>query len=258
MFFGKRRNSMNATAGGSTANNVTFGEATMPSAKVCLTKATEGLDRGIVRLQKTSGIDLSKHKARVFVVMDRSGSMEPCFSDGTVQRILTRFLPLALKFDDDGQLEVYVFNTVCEKMPAMNLHNYETYVKKQIIDKGFGPKGSTKYSPFINQIINDYNDNSPIPAFGIIITDGNPESLDKAPSDSAIRESSNHRIFLNFFGTGTSCNFEYLRKLDDLDGRAVDNTAFVKVSDFNKLNDDELYDKVLEQYPQWLRAMHIY
>lgn len=254
MLFWKRSNS---SVSSSPANNVTFNEATMPSAKVCLTKAKEGLDRGIVRLHKSSGIDLCKHKARVFVVMDRSFSMNDAFHNGTVQRILTRLLPLALRFDDDGNLDVYVFNTICDKMPSLNLKNYETYVQKIIIGKGYVPTGSTKYSPFVEQIMADYNDDNPIPAFGIIITDGNPDTDDIEPSDMALRESSQYRIFLNFFGTG-NCNFKYLEKLDDLDGRLVDNTAFVKVSDFDKLNDDELYDKILEQYPQWLKAMHLY
>ena len=58
-------------------------------------------------------------------------------------------------------------------------------------------------------------------------------------------------------GIGKYESFDYLQKLDDLDGRAVDNTAFIKVEDFSRMNDDQLYDKLLEQYPQWLKVMHI-
>ena len=40
--------------------------------------------------------------------------------------------------------------------------------------------------------------------------------------------------------------------LDDLDGRVKDNTGFVKVKDFDKLSDNELYELLLKEFKQWL------
>ena len=38
-------------------------------------------------------------------------------------------------------------------------------------------------------------------------------------------------------------------------GRPVDNTGFVKMSDVNNIaNDSQLFELLLEQYPDWLRA----
>lgn len=102
----------------------------------------------------------------------------------------------------------------------------------------------------------DYNDGSPLPAFGIFITDG--ANHDRSATDRTIRESAKHKIFLKFVGTGEYDDFEYLEELDNLDGRPVDNTAFIRVTDFAKLTDDELYDLLLDQYTDWLKAMHIY
>lgn len=85
--------------------------------------------------------------------------------------------------------------------------------------------------------------------FGIFITDG--ENDDAYATDRAIRNSSKLKIFYQFVGIGSE-NFRYFQKLDDLDGRDVDNTAFIKVSDFARLDDEQLYAKLLEQYPQWL------
>ena len=228
--------------------------ATNSSAKVTLSKAEDGLTRHIVRLKKEQNIDLSKHRARVFVVVDRSGSMTTSYRNGAVQDVLTRLLPLALRFDDNGELEVYVFNNRCTQMASMNRFNYEHYVETEIMKKGYGPSGGTSYSPVVEKTLSDYNDGSPYPAFGIFITDG--ENDDGAATDNAIRRSSEFKIFYQFVGIGYE-NFRYLKKLDDLDGRAVDNTAFIKVEDFSRLNDDQLYAKLLEQYPQWLRAMNI-
>lgn len=222
--------------------------------KVVLTKAEESLERYIVNLKKENNVDLGKHRARVFVVMDRSGSMSSLYRNGYVQDVLTRLLPLALKFDDNGELEVYVFNGNCTKMPAMTRENYENYVEEKIMRKGYGPSGGTSYAPAIKQTISDYNDGSAYPAFGIFITDGAND--DRYETDNAVRNSSKYKIFYQFVGIGGE-RFDYLQKLDDLSGRAVDNTAFIKVSDFSKLSDDELYAKLLEQYPAWLKAMNI-
>ena len=224
------------------------------SAKVSLTKAKVSLDKHIVSLQKEKNIDLSNHHARVFVVLDRSGSMSPLYRKGSVQETLTRLLPLALKFDDDGELDVYVFNEKCDQLPSMNLKNYETYVKNVIMRNGYEPEGGTRYAPAIKKTVSNYNDKNPYPAFGLFITDG--DAWDKADTDEAIRESANYKLFYQFIGIGSE-NFSYLQKLDDLTGRKVDNTAFCRVSDFASLTDDQLYDKLLEQYPDWLKAMHI-
>ncbi len=222
--------------------------------KVTLKKAQDGLERHIVRLKKEKGVDLSHHRARVFVVIDRSGSMSQLYRSGAVQEVLTRLLPLALKFDDNGELEVYVFNNRCTQLAPMTLENYESYVQDEILAKHYGPSGGTSYSPVVEETIDIYNDGSPYPAFGIFITDG--ENDDRRATDSAIRKSSKYKIFYQFVGIGYE-SFQYLRALDDLDGRSVDNTAFVKVTDFAQLDDDQLFDKLLEQYPQWLQAMHI-
>lgn len=218
----------------------------LKSANVCL-------GNYIAELKKERGIDLSDHYARVSVVLDISGSMEVLYKNGSIQELLTRLLPLALRFDDNGELEVFIFNTICTQLNPMTLRNYKDYVQCEITSKGHHACGGTKYAPAVNLTIDNYNDGSPYPAFIIFITDG--DNSDKEETDLAIRTSSYYRNFYQFVGIGGE-NFSYLQKLDDLNGRQVDNTAFVKVSDFAQLTDEELYAKLLDQYPQWLRAMH--
>ena len=230
-------------------------EITSPiSHPVNLTKASQNLESSIVRLKK-SGVDLSGHKARVFVVVDISGSMGkrfPC----EVQNALTRIFPLALKFDDNGEMEVYVFDTQCSLLPEpMTMGNYQDYVENYICSQ-YQINGGTRYSPFGKQTVSDYNDGSLLPAFGIVITDGEPFSDDVCKTNDEIRKSCKSRVFYQFVGIGRS-NFKYLKELDNLDGRAADNAAFIKVSEISDMSDEELYDKLLEQYPSWLRAMHI-
>lgn len=220
--------------------------------KLTLTKAEDSLERHIVNLRK-KGVDLSTHKARVFVVLDISGSMSYLIHNGTVQNTLTRLLPLALKFDNNGELECYVFNNSYARLEPIALRNYDDYVKN-IILPNYYPSGGTSYAPVLNATLEDYDDDSELPAFGIFITDG--ENNDALATNDVIRKSSNSKIFYQFVGIGLE-SFKYLKKLDDLTGRKVDNTAFIKVKELEKLSDDELYEKLLEQYPQWLNAMGI-
>ena len=169
MFFGfKKKNNSSSSTSNSTPVKTETTTSTNSSAKVVLSKAEDGLERHIVRLKKEKNIDLSSHRARVFVVMDRSGSMTSLYQSGEIQNVLTRLLPLALKFDDNGELEVYVFNTSCIQMPSMNLSNYESYVKREIMNKGYGPSGGTSYSPVIEKTMSIYDDGSSYPAFDLL------------------------------------------------------------------------------------------
>lgn len=79
----------------------------------------------IVELKKERGITT---KAQVVVAMDYSGSMSGEFHDGTVQRLTEKLFPLALEFDDNGELDFYLFSNGSDKRPPVTMKNYQTYV----------------------------------------------------------------------------------------------------------------------------------
>lgn len=186
--------------------------------------------------------------------MDDSGSMEPQYKNGTVQSILTRLLPFALQFDDDGEVDVRLFSNNCQKInPPMTEKNYANYVKKYI--DGNHSYGGTNYAPAIKMTDNDYNDkeSKSIPTLVFFITDG--ANWDKHDTDKAIINSSKHGVFYMFIGTGTNpSEFDYLRKLDDLEGREFDNTGFMQISDLNSVSNTDLFLKSLKDYIPWLKA----
>lgn len=254
-FYLQEDNSMWPFNNKQTPGAATSAQSSKPT--ISLEKSKVVLDKTIVNLSKKSGIDLNVHQARVAVVMDKSGSMDSNFYRGEDQAMLTRLLPLALKFDDNGELEVFVFDTRCQPInPSMTISNFETYVNTQIINKGYGPLGGTSYAPVIRTTMEEMdceNKSNTLPTFVIVITDG--ENDDKSQTDDAIRKSSEFPIFYQFIGIG-SARFDYLQELDNLSGRKVDNTAFISCRDIASMSDDELYAKLLEQYPQWLKDMH--
>ena len=221
-------------------------------AGISLRKNVVNLDKTFVNLKKSTGVDLGNHKARVAVVVDFSGSMRPLYKDGSVQDALTRLVPLALRFDDNGELDLWLFHNEYFRMDSMNLSNFDGYVDDVIMSAGLR-FGGTKYAPVLTDLNTYYNVENPssMPAFVVFITDG--DNSDKAATNRIVRELSNTPIFIQFVGIGDD-EFQYLNKLDDLSDRRYDNTGFIAVSDFSSWSDDELYKNLLEQYIDWLKA----
>ena len=204
----------------------------------------------MIDLSKDTAIDLTKHTARVAVAMDYSGSMDDLYYDGSVQKVMTRLFPLALKFDDNGELESWLFSDGYKQMKPMNMSNYETYVKNVMQKSGFS-MGGTYYAPVLKDLVYYYKDKEPstTPAFIIFITDG--DNFDENHTNKIIKELSKYNMFIQFIGIGDS-QFNYLKQLDDLPGREQDNTGFFTVKDMNKMTDEQLYTELLRQYKIWL------
>lgn len=234
------------------------------TAGISLKKSVINLNKSIIDLSKKTGIDLGDHKARVAVVMDYSGSMRSLYSSGAVQRVLTRLMPLALRFDDNGELDIWLFNQSYKAIESMNLGNFENYVTEVANKSGFS-FGATSYAPVLNDVLKTYfgkkstlfgglfnKKQEEPPVFVIFITDGS--NSDRSATNEVIKESANKKIFIQFVGIGNE-TFDYLQKLDDLKDRTVDNTGFIRVEDFEKLQDEEVYQMLLSQYPEWLKSM---
>ena len=227
------------------------------AAGINLKKSVISLDKSLISLEKKSGINFDGHRAKVAVVMDYSGSMSSLYRSGAVQNVLTRLMPLALRFDDNGELDVWIFDNSYHRVESIKLSNFESYVKEEIIGKGYR-MGCTSYAPVWQEVLRKYfvedAATSNIPTFVVFITDGSND--DRRATNEVIKESSYKNIFIQFVGIGNE-RFEYLEKLDDLTGRPVDNTGFIKVSDMARLSDEELFDLLLDQYPDWLRNKRI-
>lgn len=221
---------------------------------ISLKKSVISLDKSLISLEKKSGMGFGTHKAKVAVVMDYSGSMSSLYRNGTVQNVLTRLMPLALRFDDNGELDVWIFHNNFYRINSMDLTNFDSYVKNEIESKGYR-MGGTSYAPVLEDVLHKYfvedSKTSNIPTFVVFITDGAND--DRRATNNIIKESAYKNIFIQFVGIGYD-SFEYLEKLDDLTGRPVDNTGFIRVDDIARIDDETLFDRLLSQYPDWLRA----
>lgn len=227
--------------------------------KVNLEKHIINLSKTVINLSKKADVDLGSTKAHVVVVLDYSGSMNCLYSDGTVQRTLNKLVPLGLTFDDNGSIDVYLFQNDYMRLADMDLTNYEDYVFGVVKKSGYRI-GGTQYAPVLNAIINDLHldqlskESIGDPTFILFITDGENALADKPKSDETIRRISTMNMFVQFIGIGDE-DFDYLKKLDKLEGRTRDNTGFAEMPDLNKYSDEELYTTVLEEFSMWLKGM---
>lgn len=202
-------------------------------------------------LEKKELINL---KSKVALVLDFSYSMERLYTNGTVQDIVERMFPLALQFDNDGELDLWIFENSFIRLGSINTSNITGYVDR--IYKKYS-MGGTYYEPVMEDIFKKYikEEKSKLPSYVIFITDG--DNSDKAETEKLIKNISSMPIFWQFIGIGKE-NFSFLNKLDSMNGRVIDNANFFKIEDINTISDKELYKKLLNEYPNWLKEAKKY
>lgn len=247
------------------------------------------LSKCLVNLSKKVNVDLGDVKAQVVAIFDYSGSMEmkpnKLYSDGTVQRTINRLVPVGLTCDDNGHIDSYLFQNTYRKLEDITISNYEDYVKKIILKSGYD-MGGTQYEPVLRQVIfgdtiKDQEDQDKkggffSKVFGkkstpvdnansmpegegtdikliMFITDGN-NSDERATERLIIESSKTKKDFIQFIGIGKA-SFNFLRKLDDIQGREYDNTGFSQMDLLDKASDEELYNIIFEQFANWLKAI---
>lgn len=189
--------------------------------------------------------------AKVGIVLDISGSMRKLYKEGIVQDAVERVLAVASQFDDDGSLDVWVYDNEFSRLPSVTEKDFTSYVEKQILmNESIHKFGRNDEPKVMEDVIRKYIKEEPSdePVFLVFINDGGC----KPGIKKFIVESSNQPIFWQFVGIGDS-NFDVLRKLDTMEGRIVDNANFFHLDDLKKVSDEELYNQLLDEFPIWLK-----
>ncbi|MEU3300716.1 VWA domain-containing protein [Streptomyces sp. NPDC006678] len=216
----------------------------------------------LVSLYKSAGVSLEKHglngqRVAVYLVVDYSGSMKPYYKDGSVQALADRVLGLSAHLDDDGRVPVVFFSTDIDAETDIALADHEGRIDR--IVAGLGHMGKTSYHLAMDAVIDHYLDSgATAPALVVFQTDGGP--INKLAAERYLCKAARLPIFWQFIGFGDpgSKQFEFLRKLDDLAvpaKRPVDNAGFFHAGqDPRQVRDDELYDRLVSEFPSWLAA----
>lgn len=229
-------------------------------------------------------------KANVVVVMDISISMRMQYSNGNAQEVLERALALGMNMDENQEIDVYLFGKDAHSIGTVNAQEITGYASNKI-EKNYELEGGTKYAGVMQMIAEDFigpqlgtpttptvvpakkglfgklfkkgePDNkvkeivipvskgaSEYPTLVIFVTDG--DNTDKDQTTEFIQGISGESIFWQFIGIG-SAQFKYLESLDNMTGRKLDNANFFSLNDIKDIDDNELYDRILGEYPDWV------
>lgn len=187
-------------------------------------------------------------QSRVALVLDYSGSMRSLYNNGTVQSIIERIMPIACQFDDNQELDLWIFENGFKRLGGITMANFYGYVQREIMQYRMG---GTQYSPVMQDVFSKYINEEPsnMPSYVIFITDG--DNSDKRNTTEFMKEASKYPVFWQFVGIGND-SFDYLQRLDDLSGRFLDNADFFQLNDIARVSDNELYNRLLTEYPSWL------
>lgn len=234
--------------------------------------------------------NLPKLVTEVICVLDVSGSTKAMYEDGEMQEAVQRVVPVALNFDDNGELPTYTFCGVSYKIPTpITAANYATFVKRQILDMGIPKWGGTSYEPVLKDVLMDLgfygqpaaeptrgggffskllgkvsqevastrtsiiqrHSQSKLPAIIYIFTDG--ENDDRGTTTQLLQACANNGVeaYFNFIGIGHT-KFSYLEKTADL----LPNVGFAQIHDIVATGgSDDIYDYLLpNELTDWLKA----
>lgn len=217
---------------------------------------------------------LRGQKSKVALALDFSGSMRNEYRNGSMQRLAEKALALATQLDDDGAIDLFLFDTQAEYVGEVTLQNFRSIIDKLTSGRRMG---TTNYADLFRKLVAFYKltpetastgggfgglfkkassvgyspRTSPVdePVLVIFLTDGAPDSKPQAVEE--LTKASYAPIFWQFLSIGRE-NIPFLQKLDDLDGRFVDNADYKSVGNVDTLSDDELYNMILDEYPAWV------
>lgn len=208
-----------------------------------------------IDLQKKAdqvGITLAKKgiskvpTCQVKAALDVSGSMDHAYRSGNVQRAFEQLLGFAFKFDDDGSIDMYAFDSRGIRLKTATEEGYKTYIKEHVQHL---VGGSTNYGPVLQMITEDsvgkpsgggfFSKPKPAPGgaptVALFFTDG--ECYDGDAADRVIREAekNNSPIYYHLIGVG-GASFRTLERLAD----AYDNCGFAQIRDIS-MSDEDMY-----------------
>ncbi|MEV5594705.1 VWA domain-containing protein [Streptomyces sp. NPDC052496] len=216
----------------------------------------------LVNLYKAAQVSLEKsglsgQRAAVYLILDRSRSMNAHYKDGTAQYLAEQVLGLSAHLDDDGTVPVVFFSTEVDGVSEVKLDAYEGRINE--LHSGYGAMGRTNYHLAMQAVIDHYTASGAAdPALVIFQTDGGPTS--RTAAEHVLCTAARLPIFWQFIGFGDpdSKQFDFLRKLDDLPvpaKRIVDNAGFFPAGPTpREVPDAKIYASLMSEFPLWLRA----
>lgn len=200
---------------------------------------------------------------QVKMQLDVSSSFEGAFRRGTINELVNRLIPLAMRFDDNGSLEAYAFSTRAVKTRDITAADFDSYVNNKFLkDAGSILWNGTNYAPALKLLADDIkpsavasaksflgklfstkkNEPAPssdVPNFVMFITDG--DCFDETEAERQLEQFAESKTYIQFIGVGHGFNF--LKRM----ASRFPHVGFVNFTNLDNTPDQEMYEQLLDK-----------
>jgi hypothetical protein len=224
---------------------------------------------------------------RVAAALDISGSAEQLYKSGVIQETHDRMLGIAMKFDDNGEIDTWTFTEGFDRLPTATPENYGSYITEYVMrNDGIRKWGATQYAPVMADIVNFFfapeeqraapkekrgflsrlfgtpaPDPAPLPAepannmpaWVLFVTDGQNPEQDRGHAEKLLRDSQKFPIYWSLIGVGDPREFGFLRHV----AKDLPNVGFLHLESLD-ISDQEIYEQLItEEFCDWVRGKQV-
>ena len=180
------------------------------------------LNGAVQNLKKVlPSLNLAQCRARIVLVIEASQQTAQYFSNGSMQNLITKVLPLAMQFSDNAQLEYWLYGSRPKKMFPIGERNYASAIPNDWGSLMWSLGENKSETTAMTEVLSSCQPFN-MPSYILFITSGN------IPLNSQIEQmvvsSSQFPVFWQFLGMGNS-RYGVFENITNLPGSTFWQTA---------------------------------